>query len=65
MNNFERGKHLFRKILNPMIPLDKNTATVEAPKDYCEADSSRCVVCGWEGDYPISGCPVCNRSFCE
>jgi hypothetical protein len=35
------------------------------PDDYCEAGMSRCVCCGWVGDYPLSGCPSCNHSFTE
>ena len=36
----------------------------EIPKDYCEVGMSSCS-CGWVGKYPVSGCPECNRSFCE
>lgn len=33
--------------------------------DYCEIGMIRCVSCGWEGEYPVSGCPKCNKSFVE
>jgi len=33
------------------------------PADYCEIGSSRCLKCGWTGDYPVSGCPKCHHSF--
>ena len=34
------------------------------PKDYCSIGSNSCT-CGWQGSYPRSGCPLCNRSFIE
>jgi hypothetical protein len=34
-------------------------------QDYCGIGLSSCFVCGWVGEYPVSGCPNCNRSFVE
>jgi len=34
-------------------------------KDYCEIGMSNCGSCGWQGEYPVSGCPNCNNSFVE
>jgi hypothetical protein len=34
------------------------------PADYCEIGMSSCR-CGWQGDYPVSGCPNCHHSFVE
>ena len=30
--------------------------------NYCEIGSQICL-CGWNGDYPKSGCPRCGKSF--
>ena len=35
------------------------------PADYCEVGSARCFSCSWQGKYPVSGCPICHRSFCD
>lgn len=32
---------------------------------YCEIGMDRCISCGWQGSYPVSGCPLCKRSFVE
>ena len=34
------------------------------PDDYCEIGMSSCR-CGWQGKYPVSGCPNCHHSFVE
>lgn len=35
----------------------------DMPEDYCLAGSARCIVCGWQGEHPVSGCPECHNSF--
>jgi len=37
-------------------------ARMADPRDYCEKGMSSCR-CGWQGKYPLSGCPECNHSF--
>ena len=37
---------------------------IKIGNDYCEIGMSSCS-CGWQGEYPVSGCPNCNHSFVE
>ncbi len=42
----------------------ENEFEKEFPEDYCMVGKSSCN-CGWQGEYPVSGCPLCHESFCE
>jgi len=37
----------------------------EDQPNYCEIGSDRCLNCSWQGQYPVSGCPECHKSFVE
>lgn len=63
------------EIFNIQIPLNHQFTTIDAlvetvqdlinkrESDYCRIGRSRCLSCGWQGDYPVSGCPNCHTSF--
>jgi hypothetical protein len=50
-------------LINDMTDEVIKLANREKP-GYCEIGMSSCR-CGWRGEYPVSGCPSCNRSFVE
>ena len=64
--------HLIKRKIKKDVPERRNSVKTgghkgvpdarATPKDYCEIGMSHCR-CGWQGEYPVSGCPRCHTSF--